>query len=99
MPFLENRLDGWAATRFQPDADLTCPQHTFILFCNFVWPLSSRTTGLRLAETTRIRCEDLESVAYDLADRSMTTDWPLSVDRQRGDEAGAIDFWRRQCCT
>jgi len=36
-------------------------------------------TGLRLAEITSIRCEDLERVEYRLADESMATDWLLLV--------------------
>lgn len=36
-------------------------------------------TGLRLAEITSIKCEDLKPVEYQLADGSMATDWLLSV--------------------
>ncbi|WP_162572119.1 phage integrase family protein [Variovorax sp. SRS16] len=36
-------------------------------------------TGLRLAEITRARCQDLEQVVYETADGSMATGWLLSV--------------------
>lgn len=36
-------------------------------------------TGLRLAEITSVRCEDLEQVEYRTDDGAMATDWLLSV--------------------
>ncbi|RZL94911.1 MAG: integrase, partial [Variovorax sp.] len=36
-------------------------------------------TGLRLAEITSVKCEDLERVDYKKADGSVATDWLLSV--------------------
>jgi len=41
-------------------------------------------TGLRLAEITSIRCEDLEPVAYPLPDGSIAIDWLLSVTGKGG---------------
>ena len=36
-------------------------------------------TGLRLAEITTVKCEDLEQVEYKTADGTVATDWMLSV--------------------
>lgn len=36
-------------------------------------------TGLRLAEITRVKCEDLEEVEYRTTDGSIATDWMLAV--------------------
>ena len=36
-------------------------------------------TGLRLAEITSVKCDDLEQVAYEAGDGTLATDWLLSV--------------------
>ncbi|VTU45108.1 site-specific tyrosine recombinase XerC (plasmid) [Variovorax sp. SRS16] len=41
-------------------------------------------TGLRLAEITSVKCEDLEQIEYKTADGTVTTDWMLSVTGKGG---------------
>ena len=41
-------------------------------------------TGLRLAEITTVKCEDLEQVVYKAADGTVATDWTLTVTGKGG---------------